>query len=242
MTDTSIASKEAPAKAASARRVLESVRCFGHGLSIYFWPLFFVPLLMEGLVDINVVDGKTAVWCIAAAYLVVASAIGFDMSRLASVAFGAVLGLLIVSVWALQLQFQLPLFGYFGNWLRSIPVGFTAEVKSFIYILAAIFAFLWLWEIGDAWADGRWHFSKMEFEHFSFGRKDAGYRATEYTLTTSTPDMLKYVLLFGGGRIEIVNSQDRLVQATVNHVFRGSRKGRQIRAMLQSIQVVQVAH
>lgn len=221
---------------------IESVRCYGHGLGIYLWPLFVVPLIVGGLVSLGVIEGKTAVWYVIATYAIVVSGLSFNMSRSASIICIVAVLAIVACIRVAELQWQVPLFGYIGTMLRRIPLGWTPEVQGIIYILAFIMAFLFAWELADSRADSRWMFSKNEFQHYSWGRRDAGYARGQFTLMTSTQDLIKYLLAFGGAKIDIVNSDTRHIEATIDNIVGGSRTGARIRQMLQSINVVQVAH
>ncbi len=247
MTDATVpGAKEAPAatplpKVLREKKVIEFVHCYSHGLAIYYWPLFVVPLIMGVLVHFGVVGGKAACWTVIFAYYLVGN-VAFDLSRTAAFALGAlVFGLVMAALFA-QAQWQIPFFHWLGVQLSSIPMDWTLEVQGIFFTLAAIFFGLWCYEIVDSITDGKWVFSRNEFVHDQWGRRDKSLARGQCTVTVSTPDRFKWLLGLGGAQIEIHAAEDNnRVHAIIPNVIFGARKGRQIHALLQALQVVKLS-
>lgn len=240
MTDTSIVSKDAPAKAVSQRRAIESVHCYSHGIGIYYLWLFLVPALMGLLVHFGIVGGRAAVWTVIFTYWAVGN-VAFDLSRTAAVALAAIVAAILMAMLVAEMKWNIPLFDWIGGQLAAIPLGWTPEVQGLIYGLAGVFFFLWAYEIMDSLADGKWVFSRNEFIHMQWGRRDNSLARGQCTVAISTPDRFKWLLGFGGARIEIHAAEDNnRVHAVLENVIMGSRKGRRIHELLQATQVVKI--
>lgn len=228
---TTVAQKHATAK-------MQAVVCYERGMAVYLWPMFLVPAVLAVLTSYGVIAGKTAVWWWLGTFVLVATALCWNLERARAIMLALLVGVLALGAYLGEAK-DVPILSWLGSAMGGIPLNWTVEVQAVIYIIAVVSLFFFVVDWIDSRINGKWEFGKNEFEHFSLGRRDTSLARGQNTVVTRVPCTIKSWLMFGGATLDITGAVDQKSHANVMNVFRGNATGARIRKMMESFQVTE---